>query len=195
MNCIVQLRGCNACGKSTAMKQYAFENGLREKLLNIHGEKQWVMVNGTTAVIGKYQQQSNHGGLDQYKGKQHFYNTLCTLMSGGYKTICFESYMLSKTQRFCEELNAFAKKNGWEYIAVLMDIGYTTELSRLFERNGGAEIDMDKFDQGRMKIYRVQNNLRKKGIKTMTADVENTPYQKMGGIRRNQLIPNGLRRL
>lgn len=178
---IIQLRGLNASGKSTAMRQFAQIKGLKESQIDVCGIKTWIMTNEDTAVIGRYPKESNFGGCDScIKGKQHLFDTLQTLMNQGYETICFEGYLFSGSAKLCIEVDNIAKSNGYEYIALLMDLSYNTELDRLFQRNGGKDINLNAFDSGRKAVYKSHSLLKNKGIITMIVDSENTANDKMG---------------
>lgn len=183
MSCIVQLRGLNASGKTTAMRQFARNHELEEKQIEVEGVKTWILSNKEIAVVGRYPATSNFGGCDScIKGKQHLYATLEKLMKSGYDVIAFEGFLFSGSAKLSEEINQMCKNRGYKYIAVLMDLNYETELNRLFNRNGGKDINMKSFDSGRNGVYKSHAKLREAGIKTMRADVEHTPYENMGNI-------------
>lgn len=183
MSCIVQLRGLNASGKTTAMRQFAEKNNLAEKHIDVTGIQTWVMVNGKTAVIGRYPKSSNFGGCDScIKGKQHLFNTIQKLIENGYRTIAFEGFLFSGSTKLALEINDLAKRNGYDYIAVLMNLRYETELNRLFSRNGGKEINLKSFDGGRRGVYKSNDEISKRGVRTYIADAENTPKEEMWKI-------------
>ncbi len=192
MGCVVQLRGLNASGKTTAMRQFAENNGLEEIQIDVNGIRTWVMTNADIAVVGRYPKTSNFGGCDScIKGKQHLLNTIQTLMSGGYKTIAFEGFLFSGSAKLAAEVNDLAKMYGYVYIAVLMNLDYNTELNRLFARNGGKDINLKSFDSGRKGVYNSHLALKKQGIKTMVADVENTAFEEMGEIVKKAVLKCG----
>lgn len=183
MPCIVQLRGLNASGKTTAMRQFAEKNNLAEKQIDVTGIQTWVMVNEKTAVIGRYPKTSNFGGCDScIKGKQHLLSTIQTLIENGYSTIAFEGFLFSGSTKLALEINDLAKHNGYDYIAVLMNLRYETELNRLFSRNGGKEINLKSFDSGRRGVYKSHDELCKHGVKTFVADSEKTSREEMWKI-------------
>lgn len=185
MSCVVQLRGLNASGKTTAMRQFAYSRGLEEKQIDANGVRTWIMTGKGTAVIGRYPKTSNFGGCDScIKGKQHLLDTIVELMAEGFEVIAFEGFLFSGSAKLAKEINQLAADHGYRYIAVLMNLGYSTELNRLFTRNGGKEINLKSFDSGRKGVYRSHEELRKAGIRTMMADSENTPIENMGEIVR-----------
>lgn len=183
MKRIVQLRGLNASGKTTAMRGFAQRHNLIERQIDVGGIKTWVMTGGEIAVVGRYPNSSNFGGCDScIKGKQHLFDTLGTLIEKGYSKIAFEGFLFSGSFRLGIALNAFAKNNGYEYVSVLMDLDYSTELERLFRRNGGKEINLDSFDSGRRGVYRTQQKLEKIGCKTIRGNAQDKPIDEMWQI-------------
>ena len=184
MKCIVQLRGLNASGKSTAMKQFVQKNGLKEKQIDVIGQKTWISVNEKIVVLGRYSREAPTGnGCDvAIRGKEHLIATIQMMMDAHFDVIAFEGVMYSSRKQLVFYLYDLAEKNGYKFISVLMHLDYTEELNRLFKRNGCKMINLDNFDSKRKSVYRIQNELRKSGKLTFEENVGKKPFSDMGEI-------------
>lgn len=103
-------------------------------------------------------------------------------MDAHFDVIAFEGVMYSNRKQLAFYLYDLAEKNGYKFISVLMHLDYTEELNRLFKRNGGKMINLEGFDSKRKSVYRIQNELRKRGKLTFEENVGKTPFSDMGGI-------------
>lgn len=180
---IVQLRGTNASGKSTAMRQYCALNGLKPTWLDIFPRKTKIMSNGQIAVLGWYKPFSNAEGCDAaLDNKEHLMTALECLCRDGYEEICFEGMIYSNTYLLPMRINKLAAKYGYSFIACFLSCPYTTELQRLMERNGGKQIDFEAFDKRYFQSRKSFGKLIQSKVLCYEAKTSNIPHDEMGSV-------------
>lgn len=180
---VIQLRGTNASGKSTAMRQYCAARGLKPTWLDTSPKRTKIMSDGKISVLGWYQPYSIAEGCDAaLSGRAQLLSALEALFKRGQEVVAFEGMIYSNTYLLPTRVDRLAKKYGYKFIACFLACSYTTELQRLMNRNGGKDIDFDNFD---MKFYTSRKSFGKllqSGILCYEVDTDRTPIDDMGGV-------------
>lgn len=180
---IVQLRGGNACGKSTAMRQYCAAHGMKPGEVDTPFGPVRVMRSPGRSVIGWYKPFSNSEGCDASVGsKEQLLSTIERLCVGGDDVICFEGFIYGKTFTLPNRINALAKRKGYVFIAVFLSVPYSEELQRLMSRNGGKPVNYDVFDASYYGARKAFGKLRQTSIPCFDIDTSGIPMIEMGGI-------------
>lgn len=180
---IVQLRGGNACGKSTAMRQYCAAHGMKPGEIDTPFGSVKVMHSPGRSVIGWYKPFSNAEGCDaSVNSKEHLLSTIERLCEGGDALICFEGFIYGKTYTLPNRINALAKRMGYTFVAVLFSVPYSTELERLMNRNGGKMVNLNVFDASYFGARKAFGKLRQTSIPCFDIDTSGIPLTEMGGI-------------
>lgn len=184
MGIVINIRGINASGKSTAVREYCKDNSMKPAVIELGGATYKIMTNGRAVALGHYKPFSNSEGCDSYKhSNEQVKRFLCYIM-GKLKpeVIIYEKFIWTTSYKFAIEVNSLCRKYGYTFIAVLFDISYECELNRLFKRNGGADVNLDMFDSGRRGAYRSMKRLKEDGVVTAMVNVERVKKENMRKI-------------
>lgn len=181
---IVNVRGINASGKSTAVRAYCQEHNMSPRELIYRGEKYRFMTNGKECALGWYKPYSNSEGLDSLRqDKEDFKNFFEFFLDEEQpRIVVYEKQIWSTTYKLTREISEIAGNHGYEFLAVCMRIKYETALNRLFLRNGGKMTNLDAFDKRFYATQRSRLNLMRGGITVIDADIEKITKEKMGGL-------------
>lgn len=181
MKIVVNVRGINASGKSTAVREYCRVNGLKPKKIIRNGVTFKVMVGEEICVVGWYKPYSNSEGCDTLRAdKEEFKDFIEYLLKKtDVKVIVYEKQIWSTTYKLTKEIHDICVKEGCIFVAVHMGIAYSSALNRLFERNGGKFGNLSNFDS---RFYSVQNsrkNLIINKIPVIDVNIDAVPKEKM----------------
>lgn len=173
MRAVVHLRGSNACGKSTVVRQFVKRYEMKPKQIVVDGIPTWIEQNEKYAAVGRYKPHTQGEGCDAgIKNKEHLKNTLRTILEERlYELVLFEGVIYGITFKLSSEINQLSKAYGYEYHAVNLVLPYTEQLNRLMQRNkGNAEINIDSVDLKIEQSIKSAKKLYKYGIKTKFID-------------------------
>lgn len=180
---IVQLRGANACGKSTAMRQYCKANAMTPGYVETEHGRMKVMRSANKVVIGWYKPFTNAEGCDASAGsKERLIEAINRLCDEGNDVICFEGFVYGKTYALPNRINAIAESRGYKYIAVLLSVPYTTELERLMKRNGGKPVNLNVFDSSYYGARKAFGKLVQSKVRCLDIDTSRIALEEMGGV-------------
>lgn len=185
MKTIVQLRGLNASGKSTTVRQFVEKEHLEPTMMEICGIKTRITRNERIAVLGWYKPVSNTEGCDGnvIRSRDHLLAALQEVIKMGYRTIIFEGLIYGKTFKLAEDLFEFGKKRGYQYIPIDLVLPYDEHLKRLMYRNGGnANINFDIFDRGLIGMRNARQKMKQIGIPLRVIDVSKVEPDQMWKI-------------
>lgn len=180
---IVQLRGANACGKSTAMRQYCKANGMTPGYVDTEYGRTKVMRSANKVAIGWYKPFSAAEGCDASVGsKGHLISTIDRLCEEGVEVICFEGFIYWKTYYLPNKINELAKRKGYKFIAVFLSVPYTTELERLMSRNGGKPVNLKVFDESYYGARKAFGKLVQTRVLCLDVDTSKIAFENMGSV-------------
>lgn len=138
---LIQIRGCNASGKTTTVRQFIEKNNFESIEVNIKGKKTYLTINQDKSIVilGRYDKKT--GGCDLFDNKEHVFNTIMWIIFNlKPKVIIFEGLIYGLTYKFASELSNFVSKYNYQYKGICLYANEDTVLERLYKRNGGKSI-------------------------------------------------------
>jgi len=181
MKIVVNVRGINASGKSTAVREYCRANGLKPVNIQYNGNEYRVMIGNGICVIGWYKPYSKSEGCDAFREDKEVFKGLLSYIMREKKpdVIVYEKQIWSTTFKLTWEISQIARKAGYKFLAVQMCIDYQTALNRLFGRNGGDFGNLDNFDGRFRTVYRSKKSMIKSGLPVLDAYVSKISKENM----------------
>ena len=139
---LIQIRGNNASGKTTTVRQFIQRNNFEIKEISIKGKKTFITTNkdNSIVVLGRYDKKT--GGCDLFDNKEHVFNTIVWAMVNlRPQTIIFEGMIYSFTYKFASILSDYVRNYNYKYVGICLYIPLELSLERLYKRNGGKQIN------------------------------------------------------
>lgn len=138
---VIQIRGFNGSGKSTAVREFI---GLQKSVPDVQeiklksGDKKKVTLFGNgIAILGEYADRDCACGCDVYGNRENVADAIEMLMLMKFETIIFEGLIYGKTFKFGEDISKLSKNYGYIYIPVLLDRDFDECVEHVTIRNGG----------------------------------------------------------
>lgn len=198
MGVVINIRGINASGKSTAVREYCRENGLKPITISFRGHNYRAMTDGRKYVLGWYKPYSNSEGLDPLNVDKEEFKLFLHWFLRKYKPsfVAYEKQIWSTTYKLTSEIVKICKKYGYEFAVVLMQIKYEDALNRLYGRNGGEDKKFDNFDKRFYSVYHSTNALAALDISFFRVDVVKIEIDRMKTIleQAESLAEKGVKR-
>lgn len=181
MRRMIQLRGANACGKTTAVNQFIRLHDLQTDTLEYRGKNYELQTDGRIYVIAKRRDDGTYGGLDGYvRNRDELVNVLIKVLKVKKPEILvFEGLVYGLTYKLGCQINEIAKSHGYHYTAVCLYLPLNEALERLYKRNGGKPINEETLTQKGLNGLRAYTKLSKSGIDTRLIDTADIPKDKM----------------
>lgn len=177
---VIQLRGTNAVGKTTIVRQYIERYALTIHEETVDGRKVYITCDDSHSVIilGKYGEK--WGGCDCFKDKVQVFDTIILLVKKYQpKAIIFEGLLYGKTFKFASSLNKALKRYGYSFIGIVLNADFDFVLKRLQERNGNKEINIEAFYNTWKSVLVSYDKLKKSGVPMKLVDITNYKYDEM----------------
>jgi dephospho-CoA kinase len=182
MKRMIQLRGSNGYGKTTAVSQFVLKHGMKPENIECNGLTYELQTDGHgTYVLAKKRKDGTYSGLDgTVNNRNDLINLITKLIAERQpEVIVFEGLIYGLTFKLGFDLNNLAKKNGYKFTAVCLTIPRDTAIERIYKRNGGKPFNQDAFD-GRCKSnLKAYERLRDNGIDTRLVDTSRIQYKDM----------------
>lgn len=184
MGVVINVRGINASGKSTAVREYCNANGLKPVTISFRGNNYRAMTDGRKYVLGWYKPHSNSEGLDSLDVDKEEFKLFFHWFLAKYnpEVVVYEKQIWSTTYKLTAQLREIAIGKGHGFVALVMLIGYDQALNRLFARNGGNIGNLDNFDGRYKQVYRTRRALARAGVCVYDANVESIERSRMSEI-------------
>ena len=136
---VIQIRGCNASGKTTCVNGFIKANGLELQDYVIDGKNVMMTTNKDHSIIvlGRYDKKI--GGCDLFGSTKIVVKAITTAIKEYKpKLIIFEGMIYSKSMKFAETLQSLLRGFGYKYSSVYLyrTLGNTIDL--LDKRSGGG---------------------------------------------------------
>lgn len=184
---IIQIRGCNGTGKTTAVREFVNKNNLKIKEITINNLLTHISVSDDNkiVVLGRYDKKS--GGCDLYKSNDHVFNTMIWVITNiKPRLVIYEGVIYSTIYKFSVRVAEMAKKYGYKYMSIQLRTAPSTILDRIYKRNGGKKIN-EKLVFNKIKMVNsAQNKLHLDGYETKTIDTTNIDLNNMYRILEEQ---------
>ena len=179
---VIQLRGTNATGKTTTIRQF-IEHGnftvqsiaIGRRAIEYHWDEERKIV-----IVGRYDRAVT-GGIDGYITNKDLLNNVIIRMIKAIKpeTLLFEGVVYGVTFKFAYELARILKSLGYEYIGLCFLPPLNVVFDRLAERNGGKEVDYMSVQSKWFSASSAYEKLYKNGINVKAIDTAKIPKDKM----------------
>lgn len=184
MGVVINIRGINASGKSTAVREYCRENGLKPVTISFRGYDYKAMTDGKRYVLGWYKPYSNSEGLDNLDADKEEFKLFMHWFLRKYspEVVVYEKQIWSTTYKLTAQLRKIAVEKGYGFVALVMMIGYNEALNRLFDRNGGNIGNLENYDGRYKSVYRTRETLLKAGVTVYDANMEKIDKARMGDV-------------
>ena len=156
---VIQIRGCNACGKTTLVKQFIENKQLKQKK---YKKIKYYEDNGII-VIGDYSKDGCCGCDADFSNKIELFDTILYFVKNMKpRYLIFEGLMYGITFEFSYNLKKYLEKNNCGYKAIYLTSDFKTIVERLNERNKGKEVNyehlIDKYESAEKAYIKLKAN-------------------------------------
>lgn len=156
---VIQIRGCNACGKTTLIKQIIERKKLKQKQYK-HIK---YYENNNIIILGDYSRDGCCGCDVSFSNKVELFNTILYFIRNVKpKYLIFEGLIYGVTFSFSYNLKKYLEKNNCEYKAIYLTSDLKTLLNRLKIRNEGKNVNFEhfigKYDSAEKSYYKLLLN-------------------------------------
>lgn len=188
MKKIIQIRGANATGKTTAVRQFIEKHNLKLTFVSVKGKETpfYVSEDRNIVVLGRYDKTT--GGCDLFSGKSQVIAAIMyAVKTYGAETIVFEGFIYGKSFAFGHGLNGLSKILGYEYVGVVLsrDFNHTVEL--LTARNGGSYFSIENLRRTCTDVEKSYRKLKAAGVKMKNVNADSLPLEKMYTVLEEEL--------
>lgn len=173
MKKVVQIRGANAVGKTTAIRMF-LARGVFEIVPIKIGAKEvecnWDEKRGIF-VIGRYDKCVSGGVDSAIKSREELLNTIAKAIRE-YKpeTLLFEGILYGLTFKFAFDLSVFLKGVGYEYVGIGLFPPLGVAFDWLSERNGGKRVNETHIQQKWYSALKSIKKLKDAGLNVRVVD-------------------------
>lgn len=185
---LIQIRGANATGKTTIVRQFIQRHNLSMSYIEIGGVTTPLNVSddGSIVVLGRYDKST--GGCDLFKNKAHVVATIkYSVKRYAPKVIIFEGFIYGKTFSFAFQLNQLCKLLGYEFKAIVLRRRFERTLELITERNGGKPFSIENLKHTVRDVSESAKKLKAAGIKTKVVDADLLPFNDMYTILEEEI--------
>ena len=186
-NKIIQLRGCNAVGKTTTIKQFIdnFKDvEIHELKIDKYKSKITSINNNEIIILGTYQTEKKCCGCDaDYENRDHIIRTLHFVMKKiKPQTIIYEGMIYGKTAKMAIDVSNLCKILNYKYVGIYLYRDFESCIELLEERNEGKKYNIYSVKQTYDCCYQAYTNLVKRKANIKKVDVNNIKKEDMGKI-------------
>lgn len=164
---VINPRGCNASGKTTAVREF-IKSFPEAHLINV-GPSTVTQCTDRVFVLGRYDKKN--GGCDGYSGRAQIEKTINALIAlRNPLVIVYEGMLYSTSAKLAQDLDKALRPRGYYYQGIYLHRPLQSILTLLEARNGGAGYNV----AGIYDTYRANGNAYKalKASKTRIVKVE-----------------------
>lgn len=187
---VIQLRGTNATGKTTTIRQFIERGAFEVRSIRIGKrdiEYHWDNER-RIAIIGRYDQAMS-GGVDGYITDKNLLRDTIIRMLREIKpeALLFEGIVYGVTFQFAYELARVLKAIKCDYVGICFLPPLDVVFDRLAERNGNKEVDYMSVQSKWFTAERAYHKLRDNGINVKAIDTNKVPKAQMYRIIEEEL--------
>lgn len=188
MNKLIQIRGTNATGKTTAVRNLISEGKFKIFSIKVRGKEYPYTYDGEIVVGGRYDTREC-GGLDGViKDKNVMKEYVIKLLKElKPKAFILDAVMYGVTFRFAYELNVVCESLGYHYIGLTFAPPLDVSLLRLYQRNGGKDINVEHLQQKHIQSVKAYKRLKACGVDVRLIDTSKVPKEHMHKIIQEEL--------
>lgn len=187
---VIQLRGTNATGKTTTLRQFMERGEFTVESIEVHGreiEYHWDD-RRKIAILGRYDQAMS-GGVDGYITDKDLLRDCIIRMLKKIKpeALLFEGIVYGVTFKFAYELSRLLNKIGCEYVGICFLPPLDVVFDRLALRNGDKPVDYMSVQNKWFTASRAYEKLKAVGVKVKEIDTTKVPKDSMYRIIEDEL--------
>lgn len=187
---VIQLRGTNATGKTTTIRQFIERGDFEVKSIPIANrdiEYHWDEAR-KIAVLGRYDLRVS-GGIDGYITNKNLLRDVIIRILKVVKpeVLLFEGVMYGVTFDFTYKLTRALKMIHCDYVGIYYNPPLDVVFDRLAERNGGKEVNYMNVQGKWFTAARAYDKLRANGINVKAIDTTRIPKEQMYKIIEGEL--------
>ena len=182
---MIQLRGTNATGKTTAVRQFVFRGGFCVREMPNAGrqiEYHW-NEERRIAVLGRYDKREC-GGIDGYiEYRDELLDIIAKMMRTiRPEVIIYEGIAMATTFKLAHDIAMLCKRTGYEFVAVCLEPPLEVAFERLAGRNGGRPVNYMKVQEKWFSAARANEKLEAAGLHVVRFDTSRIPKEDMWKI-------------
>lgn len=183
MNKVIQIRGTNATGKTTAVRNLINKGGYRVASIQVRGTEYPYTYRDGIVIGGRYDTREC-GGLDGViKDKTIMKEYIVKLLKGMKpKVLILDAVMYGVTFQFAYELDIACKSLGYHYIGLTFAPPLDVSLLRLYQRNGGKYINVEHLQNKHISSIKAYKRLKACGVDVRLIDTSKVPKDQMHKI-------------
>lgn len=185
---IIQIRGNNGVGKTTMVREFIKKHDSEIVSINVNKREIECHKINDIIIIGRYDKNACGGCDSAIKTADELKEVIAKIirqLKPG--VLIFEGVMYGKTVKFTEEIYSFARKAHYDFLAVCLEPSFETSLARIYERNGGKEINVKSLAEKWKHSITSNQKLREMKIPTITYDTGKMSVEEMGEVLENVL--------
>lgn len=187
---VIQLRGTNATGKTTAIRQFLTRGKFCVCTINVQQreiEYHWD-AERRIALLGRYDQAMS-GGVDGYITDKNLLRSAIIRIVRTIKpnALLFEGIVYGVTFKFAYELSKALSLYGAEYVGICFTPPLDVVFDRLASRNGGKPVDYMSVQGKWFTASRAYDKLKASGINVKAIDTTKIPKDQMWRIIEDEL--------
>lgn len=176
---IINVRGSNASGKSTAVKKYI--EGYSQKVIELNGNYVTYVKEIDAYVIGRYDCTSP--GCDRYKSFDDVFEQIVFLLKTEQpELIIYEGMLISKEFKRTYLLSRVAAKYGYEFYCVVLVRDFFNVIKLLEKRNNGREYNSANVMRTYESVLSCAQRLKEKGVRVVEVNPDHYKEDEMKKI-------------
>ena len=184
---VIQIRGCNASGKTTCVNGFIKANDLGLQDYIIDGKNVMMTANKDHSIIvlGRYDKKI--GGCDLFGSTKTVVKAITTAIKE-YKPriIVFEGMIYSKSMKFAETLQGLLKGFGYKYSSIYLYRTLASTIDLLDKRSGGGYSKSNLVATYKT-CFSVYAKLKQARYDIKKVDVDNLTYEQTQNILQEYL--------
>ena len=179
LRCILNVRGCNASGKTTTVRE--FINTFESPHVEMLGSSVITVCSQDVIVLGRYDKKN--GGCDGYKGKDQVISTIeAAIRTKRPRVIIYEGMIYSKTCKMAVDVQEKITKYGYGLRIIYLHRSFESILDLLEKRNGGSDYNPLNIYRTYEAVQRAYEKLKAANFCIRKIEVENYGIDDMKAI-------------
>lgn len=180
---IIQIRGANAAGKTTAVKQYIEKYGMEPLSIDLHSGKTIFYADSEhkRIVLGRYDKPI--GGVDNFKGRKQITEALkYAAVTWSPHVIIFEGFICGKSFKFTQGVYALSKLLGYSFLGITLVRSFENTVRLLRERNNNSTFSIENLQQTVKEVQRSHEKLKSASVPVRKINADNFKKEDMWQI-------------
>lgn len=180
---VIQLRGTNSVGKTTAVRQFLQRGNYEKRQVIVRNSlcEYYFDESSRIAVLGRYDRNSYSGGIDgNITDRDVLLDAILRIARlEKANAIVFEGVLYGVTFKLTYELYRACVALGYRYSGILLQPPLQYVFDRIRERNGGKEVNEDSIANKYFTASRAAEKMKAAGIPTRIIDTSKVPLRDM----------------